>query len=249
VNLLVAPRADGAADHTRRIKSPALLLIDRQPLFLQALWSLLGAPPLEATIRATTDSAEGVRLASERDLDLVICDVLASPMSGRMVIRAIADVAPGVPVILLGEPSELAPELSLLLEGAAGMLTKAADPEQLIAGVVAVLAGHQAIATGLLEPLLATRPARSQQPSHLAGQLSHVEREVLALLGEAHSVPDIAVARGISQKTVRNHMASIYRKLELRNRAEAMLYAARMKMSAGASAEEEELRLHRTADA
>jgi DNA-binding NarL/FixJ family response regulator len=48
------------------------------------------------------------------------------------------------------------------------------------------------------------------------------------MVGSATSVVDIAAARGISQKTVRNHMANIYRKLDLRSRTQAMLCAARM---------------------
>jgi DNA-binding NarL/FixJ family response regulator len=48
------------------------------------------------------------------------------------------------------------------------------------------------------------------------------------MIGEAKSIPVIAAARGISHKTVRNHLANIYRKLELRSRTEAMLCAARM---------------------
>jgi DNA-binding NarL/FixJ family response regulator len=237
MDLLVAPGAQGGTSLApRRSKPPTVLVVDRQPLFLQALRSLLSAPPLEAVTRVTTGSDEVARVAGEGDLDLVICDVLASPLNGRAVAATLADVAPGVPLILLGEVSELTSELSLLLEGAAGMLTKDAAPEQLIAGVSAVLAGHRAVAESLLEPILAMRSARPHGESRLTGQLSHAEREVLALLGEARSVPAIAKARGISQKTVRNHMASIYRKLELRNRAEAMLYAARNGMVVGAPA-------------
>jgi DNA-binding CsgD family transcriptional regulator len=61
-----------------------------------------------------------------------------------------------------------------------------------------------------------------------ASRLSPAEREVLAMVGRGKSVPEIASVRQISQKTVRNHMASIYRKLDLKNRVEAMLFAARI---------------------
>jgi DNA-binding NarL/FixJ family response regulator len=61
-----------------------------------------------------------------------------------------------------------------------------------------------------------------------ASQLSPTERDILAMIGDAKSIPFIAETRGISNKTVRNHLANIYRKLELRSRTEAMLWAARM---------------------
>jgi DNA-binding NarL/FixJ family response regulator len=64
------------------------------------------------------------------------------------------------------------------------------------------------------------------------GRLSRTEIDILTMVGAARSVQSIAAARGISQKTVRNHLANIYRKLELRSRTEAMLCAARMGLTA-----------------
>jgi len=65
-----------------------------------------------------------------------------------------------------------------------------------------------------------------------ASQLSPTELDILTMIGEAKSIPVIAAARGISHKTVRNHLANIYRKLDLRSRTEAMLCAARMGLTA-----------------
>ncbi|MBO0837547.1 MAG: helix-turn-helix transcriptional regulator, partial [Actinobacteria bacterium] len=62
------------------------------------------------------------------------------------------------------------------------------------------------------------------------------EREVLTMIGRGLSVVGIAGIRAVSQKTVRNHMASIYRKLGLNNRVEAMLFAARIGLSGEARA-------------
>jgi DNA-binding NarL/FixJ family response regulator len=71
----------------------------------------------------------------------------------------------------------------------------------------------------------------SDSASHVrrpASQLSPTELDILTMIGDAKSIPVIAAARGISHKTVRNHLANIYRKLDLRSRTEAMLCAARM---------------------
>jgi DNA-binding CsgD family transcriptional regulator len=64
-------------------------------------------------------------------------------------------------------------------------------------------------------------------------RLSPTERIILSLLGQAHSTRAIAAARGISDKTVRNHLASIYRKLEVRNRSEAIIWSLRMRRGQG----------------
>src|SRR5437588_9954400 len=62
----------------------------------------------------------------------------------------------------------------------------------------------------------------------LAARLPGYELDILTMIGQAKSIPAIAASRGISHKTVRNHLANIYRKLDLRSRTEAMLCAARM---------------------
>jgi DNA-binding NarL/FixJ family response regulator len=71
----------------------------------------------------------------------------------------------------------------------------------------------------------------SQQPVQVRRPtipLSPTELDILTMIGRAQSIPAIAASRGISHKTVRNHLANIYRKLELRSRTEAMLCAVRM---------------------
>jgi DNA-binding NarL/FixJ family response regulator len=70
--------------------------------------------------------------------------------------------------------------------------------------------------------------AKTQETRRSGGPLSPTELAILAQIGQAKSISTIATSRGISPKTVRNHLASIYRKLDLRSRTEAMLCAVRM---------------------
>src|SRR5205807_6027926 len=137
------------------------------------------------------------------------------------VVRALGQQPPRVPVILLGDRTEISSALPLLLDGAAGLFTKDVAPADLLAGVEAVLAGHQVLGSNLLSMMLAS--AATSVPSPVVGavsRLSPAEREVLSMVGRGRSVPEIAASRQISHKTVRNHMASIYRKLDLKNRVE-----------------------------
>ncbi len=206
---------------------PRVLVIDRQSLFLEAMRSLLAAPPMGAVTTTVTRSDLGCDLAARGGFDLVLCDVLAEPLDGGKVLGLLQLLSPPVPLVLLGELDELVPALRLILEGAAGLFTKDARPEELVTGAAAVLGGHRALSAGVLEAALSQGDGQAAGGSP-ADLLSRAEREVLALIGQARSVAAIAAARGVSQKTVRNHMASIYRKLELRNRTEAVLLAARM---------------------
>jgi DNA-binding CsgD family transcriptional regulator len=72
---------------------------------------------------------------------------------------------------------------------------------------------------------------RQPDPSGQWNRLSASERSILTMVGLAHSTRSIAAARGISPKTVRNHLANIYRKLQLKNRSEAILWSARAQRS------------------
>src|SRR4029077_2021999 len=95
-------------------------------------------------------------------------------------------------------------------------------------GVRAVVSGHRAISSGLMGRLLERLEHPNRDIRRGGNQLSPTELEILAMIGHAESIPAIAASRGISAKTVRNHLAKIYRKLELHGRTEAMLWAARM---------------------
>jgi DNA-binding NarL/FixJ family response regulator len=205
------------------------LVIDRQPLFLAALARLLEASPLAARVVTAPRSDVGLEMARTRHLDLIFCELRAEPVSGLEVVRTLELEGLRIPVILLGDDADGGPLAAALATNAAGLFTKNASLEEFLVGVRAVVAGHRAVAAGLVGRLLErlSEPAR-HEPGRLTNQLSPTELEILALVGQAQSITAIAASRGISHKTVRNHLAKIYRKLELHGRTEAVLWAARM---------------------
>ena len=205
-----------------------MLVVDRQPLFLAALSKLLGAEPLSARITTCPRTDTALELARLRKVDVVFCEVRATPMSGSEFVRFLADEMPAVPVVLLGDRDDEALLTEALMSPAAGLFTKDSSLDEFLVGVQAVLSGHRAIGSSLMGRVmdrLAHHPAT--EPRRLGSQLSPTELAILAMIGEAESIPAIAASRGISHKTVRNHLAKIYRKLELHGRTEAMLWAAR----------------------
>jgi DNA-binding NarL/FixJ family response regulator len=205
------------------------LVIDPQPLFLAALGSVLGAPPLRAKVQTAARSDDGLEIARRGDVHLVFCDIKAEPMSGRDFALALALEQPSIPVVLLGDHDDESLLAAALPSPAAGVFTKDAGVEEFIVGVTSVLAGHRAIGATLMTHLLnRLEQVPNTEPKRYEGHLSPTEIEILTMIGRAQSVPTIAARRGISRKTVRNHLAKIYRKLELHGRTEAMLWAARM---------------------
>ena len=205
------------------------LVIDRQPLFLAALARLLQAPPLLARVATAARSDVGLQVARTGSINLVFCELKAEPISGLELVRQLAEEGRAVPVMLLGDEGDEPQLAAALATNVAGAFTKNVAWDELLAGVQAVVSGHRAIGSGLLVRLL-ERPANglASETATLAGQLSPTERAILVMIAQAQPIPVIAASRGISHKTVRNHLAKIYRKLELHGRTEAMLWAERM---------------------
>src|SRR5262245_31976140 len=209
--------------------APRVIVVDRQPLFLEALAGLLSRPPLSAVTRTASSSADGLALAGAGAVDVVLCDLRVKPVSFRSFLASLRELPQAPPVILLADREDEDALVDEIDGGAAGLFTKDTQPEQFLDGVRAVLAGHRALGANVLRRLL-SRLNGSAAPPHRPGLtlLSPTELDILTMVGGASSVEQIALARGISQKTVRNHLANIYRKLDLRSRTEAMLCAARM---------------------
>lgn len=209
-----------------------MLLIDRQPLFLSALASLLSSPPVRARVQVCHDTGQGLELALGGGVQLVFCEVKAEPIPAVELAQRLSELAPPVPVILLGEPEDEHAMAAALNTRVAGMFTKDAALDEFLVGVRTVLSGHRALGSNLMGRVIDSLAENARQPKRTLGRLSPTELDILTMIGDAKSIHVIAASRGISHKTVRNHLANIYRKLELRSRTEAMLCAARMGLTA-----------------
>jgi DNA-binding NarL/FixJ family response regulator len=114
--------------------------------------------------------------------------------------------------------------------GARAVLPADADRDELVAAIHAVAAGLAAVPQSLLPDLIGAAAARDgigATSEASAPTLTHREREVLALLVDGRANKVIAARLGISEHTVKTHIASLYDKLRARNRAEAVVAAAR----------------------
>ncbi len=226
--MVPAPSSSPGIDE-RVAKPVEALIIDRQPLFLAALATLLEAPPLSAHVVTASRSDVGLDIARTQTISLVFCELRAEPLSGVELVNVLAAEERRIPVVLLGDDGDEPQLAAALAMSVAGAFSKNSALDEFLVGVRAVVSGHRAIGSGLLLRLL-ERPATLHTPESetLTGRLSPTELAILGMIGQAQSIPAIAANRGISHKTVRNHLAKIYRKLELHGRTEAMLWAARM---------------------
>lgn len=224
--LVLQNRLDGSAEVAPR-PSARVLVVATHALFQAALGGLLAGPPLRATVRSCQRSDEALEWALAEDFDLIFCDARAEPLTGPQLAGRLTASGNPARTVLLADATEERLLMSNLDCGAAGFFTKDSSFEEFIDGVQAISRGHHVLCRRLAETALSLLSS-SAGPREGISQLSRAERHILARIGRAESVATIARSQGISQKTVRNHLASIYRKLALRSRTEAILCAARL---------------------
>jgi DNA-binding NarL/FixJ family response regulator len=204
-----------------------VVVVDDQQLVRDGLRLILELAGIEVVGEAA-DGAEGVRLVRDLRPDVVLMDLRMPTMDGIEATRRI--VAAGSPTRVLVLTTFEGEELTFraLEAGAAGYLLKDAGGARLVGAVEAAAAGERPLAPEVVARLVESyvrRPAPPvADPSRLA-PLSDRERDVLALMGAGRSNPEIAAELFISLATVKSHVRHILSKLELRDRAQAIVLA------------------------
>ena len=201
-----------------------LLLVDDHRMLRETLRRSLEAAGLEVVAEAA-DGEEAVRLAAELRPTVVLMDVSMPGMDGVEATRLIRGETPESRVVMLTMHADDEVIARALRAGADGYLVKDCSMEEVVATVTAVAAGETAVSAGLAASML-DEVRRLGEPS--AEIVTKREEEVLQLIADGCATPEVAERLYISQKTVKNHLASIYQKLDARDRTQAVLRAVRM---------------------
>jgi len=202
-----------------------ILVVDDLRLFRESLAGLLSTEAHFEVVGSAGDGAEAVELARSLAPDVVLMDVKIPRMDGITALRQLKTELPRTRVILLTTFTSDGYVLQGLAAGADGYLLKDTSAVGLISTIRAVHAGEQvtapAIASRMMRMLDLQHPGRTQ---HLDG-LSTREMETLILIARGMVAREIARTLAISEKTVRNHISSIYRKLNIYDRSQVVIYA------------------------
>lgn len=165
---------------------------------------------------------EAVSLSAERTADVVLMDLEMPVVDGIEATRQIRAAQPEVAVVVLTSFSDRERILSALDAGAAGYLLKDAEPDAIERAIQAAARGEAPLDPKAARALLSAR--RAPDP---ANALSDREREVLAMVAEGLPNKLIAQHLGISEKTVKAHLTSVYRQIGVTDRTQAALWAKR----------------------
>ena len=147
-------------------------------------------------------------------------------LDGIEATRRIVDAAPHVAVLVLTMHDDDETVFAAVRAGARGYLLKGAQRAELLRAVRAVAAGEAIFGPGVARRLMAffARPAPRPDPDAFP-ELTEREREILELIARGRSNADITASLVLSPKTVRNHVSNIFAKLQVRDRAEAIVRA------------------------
>ena len=203
-----------AADKLIRV-----LVVDDHAVVRSGLEQLVRATPDLEFVGAAANGREAVELAVERRPDVVLMDLAMPNSDGIDSTAKLRDRLPPAQVVALTSFSDRARILGALQAGAIGYLLKDAAPEDIVAGIRAAAHG---------ESPLAPKAARTLLEAHVdkeAELLRGREREILALVASGHPNKVIAQRLGITEKTVKSHLTSIYRHIGVTDRVQAALWA------------------------
>jgi DNA-binding NarL/FixJ family response regulator len=203
-----------------------VLLADDHTMLRQSLRRALTEHGLDIVGEAG-DGEDAARLAIELQPDVVLMDVSMPVLDGVEATRVIRDRAPAVQVVILTMHADKGVLDRAIRAGAVGYLVKDCTMEEVVRTVQQAASGDTTLSAELAEAMLAAAvvPMTGVPAESI---ITKREEEVLQLIAEGYSTTEVATKLFISVKTVKNHLASVYQKLDSRDRTQAVVRAVKM---------------------
>jgi len=202
-----------------------ILIADDHALFRGGMQRLLH-DALDSTDNAlhvlqAEDFAGAIVIAKEQlEIDLILMDLNMPGMNGMEGLKTICATAPATPVAILSSCEETAVVQAAIAAGAAGFIPKSTSCEVMRHALLLMMDGGIYLPPNLL----------TQAPSTTGHELSDHQKHILTLLAQGHANKSIAFELGIAEGTVKQHIHSIYKKLGITSRTQALLKAQEMRL-------------------
>jgi DNA-binding NarL/FixJ family response regulator len=201
-------------------------IVDDQPLFTDGLGRIVGAQEGMEVVGVAHDGESGVKMCAELRPDVILMDINMPIMDGVTATGKIRDLLPDAKILILTVHADDVHVFQGIKAGATGYLLKDCTPEDLSRAIETVHAGDTIMAPEIARKmLLAFEEADPEQPE--APSLTRRELDIVTAFARGRGNKQIARDLSISEKTVRNHVSNIYKKLHVYDRTQAVLYAIR----------------------
>ena len=213
-----------------------VLIVDDHTLVRHGIALLVKECFAEAEVREAGSADEAIEVLKEDAPDVALVDVRMPERDGLDLLREVKGTWPKVPVIMLTTFDHSTYVKQALADGADGYMLKDASPEDLDQAIrVAISGGGNVLSARAIRSLFeANAPAENEKDQHVRPEsLTQRETDILALLAEGRSNREIARALYLSEKTVKAHLAAVFRKLGVANRTQAAMAAVTMGMGPG----------------
>ncbi|MGY1736807.1 response regulator [Geodermatophilus sp. SYSU D00684] len=202
-----------------------IVVADDHPVYRDGLALLLGSVPGLEVVGTAADGAAAVEVVREQLPDVVVMDVQMPLLDGIEATRRIAGEAPSVGVVVLTMSEDDGTVFAAVRAGARGYLLKGADQEEVVRAITTVASGGAVFGPALARRIAEFFTAGPAGPETAFPQLTAREREVLELVAAGRSNAQIAAVLYLSPKTVRNVVSNVLTKLQVTDRAQAIVRA------------------------
>jgi DNA-binding NarL/FixJ family response regulator len=193
----------------------SVMVVDGQAVFRSGLARLLGEDERLDVVAVSEGGPDVAELCAAMSIDVVVTDLRFPKMDGIELIRMISASSPSTRILVVASEADwgVVPAIG---SGAAGFLLKDAEPEAIMSAVVAVHLGEQVLCREAITWVNGKGAIR---------RLTRRETEVLAMMAAGVGNKEIAERLQLGEKTVRNYVSRVYRKLAVHNRAQIAAYA------------------------
>ena len=204
-----------------------VLIADDHPLFRDGLRTLLQSGSDAEVVGEAATGDETIARAATLQPDVILMDINMPGTNGIEATRRILHTSPHICILIVTMYEDDDSVFAAMRAGARGYLLKGADQDETLRAIQAVSRGE-----AIFSPAIATRLIRYFTPTKVLTipaqafpELTDREREVLTLLAQGHNNAEIAQRLVLSLKTVRNHLSNVFNKLQVADRAQAIIRA------------------------
>jgi len=204
-----------------KIQRVKLLIVDDHPLFRDGLAAILRQADDQSALLQASSTEDALELIDEQVVYAVFMDLMMPGMSGEAAVREFARRHPDVPVIVLSSSENASDVRRVLNAGAKGYIPKSATAQTILSALRLVLSGNTYV-----PPLLVTAAAEpvggpAKNGAQSLAQLTDRQVDVLRYLKDGLTNKEISARLGIAEKTVKVHIAAIFKTLNVVNRTQA----------------------------
>ena len=202
-----------------------ILIADDHPMFRKGLRALLNSISAVELVGEATNGEEAVALAEKLQPDVILMDLQMPGGGGLPAIRQIVQTSPHIGILVVTMFEDDDSVFAAMRSGARGYVLKDMDDEDITRAILAVGNGEAIFSPAIAKRMMRFFSARPDWPTDIFPELTESERKVLRLMAKGLNNEAIAQELSLSQKTIRNYASNVFSKLQVADRAQAIVKA------------------------